>query len=347
MKKAFVTILLVCTAALTASAQQQDPQAPHKNVLQRIGLQHLDLGVTLGTTGVGIDVAAPVSSVVTLRTGFEAMLRYDQRMHFDIQSFDDQGQQLSSNIDRLTSTMYDLTGYRVDGTIDMVGKPTMWNFKLLVDVYPFRNKHWHLTAGFHWGPSKIAEAVNAIEDSPSLFAVGMYNHLYDNAWDADHGNMRPILITGTDEDGEPDGISLAPEIIERLLATGRMGIHVGDYKHDVVDADGNVVHQAGEAYRMEPDEHSMVTARVKTNSFKPYLGFGYGGRLLKKSDKYGISFDAGLMFWGGTPDVITHDGTNLTKDVQDISGKVGDYVDLIKGVKAYPVLNLRITRRLF
>ena len=53
------------------------------------------------------------------------------------------------------------------------------------------------------------------------------------------------------------------------------------------------------------------------------------------------------MFWGGTPDIITHDGTNLTKDVSDINGKVGDYVKFIKGVKVFPILNLRITRRIF
>jgi hypothetical protein len=98
---------------------------------------------------------------------------------------------------------------------------------------------------------------------------------------------------------------------------------------------------------MEPDNNCTVSATVKVNSFKPYLGFGYGGRLFKNDDRYNISFDAGLMFWGGTPDIITHDGTNLSKDIINIGGKVGDYVDLISGVKAYPVLNLRITRRLF
>ena len=110
------------------------------------------------------------------------------------------------------------------------------------------------------------------------------------------------------------------------------------------DANGNKIH---EPYRMEPDNNCTVSATVKVNSFKPYLGFGYGGRLFKNDDRYNISFDAGLMFWGGTPDIITHDGTNLSKDVINIGGKVGDYVDLISGVKAYPVLNLRITRRLF
>lgn len=355
MKKIVLTLLAVCTTAIAAQAQDNSQQAVK-------AFSHLDLGVSLGTTGVGIDVEAPISRSVAIRTGFEAIPRFEKRMHFDVESFDEQGQMISNNLDRLSSTMYDLTGYKIDGTIDMVGKPTMWNYKLLVDVKPFRNKNWHITAGFHWGPAKVAEAVNAIEDSPSLFSIGMYNHLYNNAWEADHGNVQP-LITWTNSNGEEDGVALSPEVMDKLLETGRMGIHVGEYRNQYIyrqatDEGGNprydengypIMEQTDEhaPYIMEPDENSMVRARVKTNSFRPYLGFGYGGKLSRKDDRYRISFDAGLLFWGGTPDIITHDGTNLSKDVQNISGKVGDYVDLIKGVKAYPVLNLRITRRLF
>ena len=40
----------------------------------------------------------------------------------------------------------------------------MNNFKLLVDVHPFRNKNWHVTTGFYWGPSKVAKAENAVYD---------------------------------------------------------------------------------------------------------------------------------------------------------------------------------------
>jgi hypothetical protein len=32
---------------------------------------HLDLGLTLGTTGIGLDAAMPISNVVKLRAGFE------------------------------------------------------------------------------------------------------------------------------------------------------------------------------------------------------------------------------------------------------------------------------------
>lgn len=304
---------------------------------------HLDLGITLGTTGLGFDVAMPVHDMVKLRTGFEVMPRFNYNMHFNVESFDDTGMPTSSTIDRMSEVLYGLTGFKVDQNVTMKAKPTMWNFKFLVDVYPFKNnKHWHFTAGFHWGPSKIAEAVNAQEDSPSLFAVGMYNHLWDVAYqDWIEGIPTPIIDTET-----TGPVFMDPQIEKQLVAMGRMGIPLGKFTHDMTDANGNE-HKKGETYYMEPNENSMVYADARTNSFKPYLGFGYEGRLIKNNDKYHIGFDAGIMIWGGTPSIMTHEGVNLAKDVEDIGGKVGDYVDLVKGCKVFPVLNLRITRTIF
>ena len=334
----FLTLLLAILLSATQAVQAQE----HDIQKDFQAFNHLDFSVNIGTTGVGFDIAAPFGEYVQFRTGLEFMPNFEHKMHFDIQSFDDQGNILESKLDKLSATMRDLTGYHVDGTIDMIGKPSFWNFKFLVDVFPFRNKHWHFTAGIHWGPSRIAEAYNTTEDAPSLFAVGMYNHLYQIAWNNYNGIDTPLITYG---DGE--AVYLDPSIEERLRNYGRMGIHVGNYKKDIVDAEGNVIHKKGEPYRMEPNDDSMVKAHAEVNSCKPYLGFGYGGRLFRGDDKYHISFDCGLLFWGGTPNVITHDGTNLSKDVEDINGKVGRYVDLLSSVKAYPVLNLRITRRLF
>ena len=188
--------------------------------------------------------------------------------------------------------------------------------------------------------------MNSLNDAPSLVAVNIYNKLYDKA-----------------ESGDPiyQGFSLGSEWLEN----GRMGIHLGDYadryltkvvvdydeygdfigSHEefILDANGNKIH---EPYRMEPDNNCTVSATVKVNSFKPYLGFGYGGRLVKGRDDWKVSFDAGVMFWG-KPDLYTHDGTNLTKDVENITGKVGDYVDLFKGLSVYPMLSVRFTKTLF
>jgi hypothetical protein len=341
--KKIIAVLMTAVTLGTTAMQAQNNKAVFE------AFNHLDVGVTLGSTGLGIDIASPFGKYVQVRTGFEIMPRFEKSLHFDIQSFgyDENGQIQYSQFDKMADRLEALTNYRARPSVEMIGKPTLWNYKLLVDVFPFRNKHWHLTAGFHWGPSKIAEAINALDDAPSLVAVNIYNKLYEKA-----------------ESGEViyKGFSLGGEWLEN----GRMGIHLGDYKdrymtktvvdydeygdfignHEeyILDENGNKIH---EPYRMEPDNNCTVSAKVKVNSFKPYLGFGYGGRLLKNDDRYNISFDAGLMFWGGTPDIITHDGTNLSKDVINIGGKVGDYVDLIKGVKAFPVLNLRITRRLF
>lgn len=305
---------------------------------------HLDLGVTLGTTGIGLDAAMPVGDYVKLRTGFEVMPRFNYDMNFGVESFDGTGTSINqSTFNRMAEVLYGLTGFKVDQNVTMKGKPTMWNFKFMVDVYPFKNnKHWHFTAGFHWGPSKIAEAVNAQEDSPSLFAVGMYNHIYDVAY-ADWVLDIPTPLIETETTG---AVYMDPSMEKTILSMGRMGIPIGKYSHDMTDAQGNV-HKKGETYYMQPNENSMVTVDARTNSFKPYLGVGYEGRLIKGNDNYKIGFDAGVMFWGGTPSIITHDGMDLANDVEDINGKVGDYVKLIKGVKAFPVLNLRITRRIF
>lgn len=329
MKKILFSFAL---AVVTLSSQAQNM------------FNHLDLGVTLGTTGIGLDAAMPVGDYVKLRTGFEVMPRFNYDMNFGVESFDGTGTSIDqSTFNRMAEVLYGLTGFKVDQNVTMKGKPTMWNFKFLVDVYPFKNnKHWHFTAGFHWGPSKIAEAVNAQEDSPSLFAVGMYNHIYDVAY-ADWVLDIPTPLIETETTG---AVYMDPSMEKTILSMGRMGIPIGKYSHDMTDAQGNV-HKKGETYYMQPNENSMVTVDARTNSFKPYLGVGYEGRLIKGNDNYKIGFDAGVMFWGGTPSIITHDGMDLANDVEDINGKVGDYVKLIKGVKVFPVLNLRITRRIF
>jgi len=310
MRKTIAAIALAC---LTTTGMAQNDKKDFQV------FNHLDLGLTLGTNGIGFDLATPLGEYVQIRTGFEFMPRFTKSLHFDIQSFSDDGSLIDTQFDNLSDRLESFTGYKADSQVKMNGKPTLWNFKLLFDVFPFRNKHWHLTAGFHWGPSQIAEAINDLEDAPTLVAVNIYNNIYEK------------VSEGENVFGDFD---VDPDLRRKIKRSGRMGIHVGDYDD-------------GTPYLMEPDENCTVSAKVTVNSFKPYLGFGYGGKLFKNDNRYQVSFDAGLMFWGGEPAITTHDGTNLSKDVSNISGKVGDYVDFISGIKVFPVLNLRITRRLF
>ena len=334
--------------------------------------QHLDVSVTLGTTGIGIDVASPVTEWAQLRLGYEFMPRFTKRMPFEMtingqpaRSYDEDGNRQETRFDKLRDFMYSFTGFDIDDHVDMIGKPTLNNFKFLVDVFPFKeNKHWHFTAGFYWGASKFAEAVNSTEAMVSLVSAGIYNKMYTSAINGDplitfDPNQFPTL-SGV-------GIEMPPQVRQKFIDYGDMGFAVGYFSHDITDADGNVLvsktmvdskgNTVQRPYIVEPDEGGMVRATATSNSFKPYLGFGYGGNLLKKRDDWKISFDCGAMFWGGTPNLVVYHGlklpdgsyrdVSLTEDVENIDGKVGTYVDLFKAFKVYPVLSLRVTKRIF
>lgn len=310
--------------------------------------QHLDISVTGGTSGIGIDVSSPIGEYVQLRAGYEFMPRFDKMLKFNLtvggqpaRQYDEDGNRIPTKFDKMKEFLYQFTGYDVEDHADMVGKPTMNNFKLLVDVFPFEeNRHWHFTGGFYWGPSQFALADNSTEAMVSLLSVGMYNSMYDKAV-----NNEPLIDMS--ELGY-EGISIGGyEILDKIVSLGRLGFSLGTFKHDILDRKGNIKHHAGEQYIVEPGEDGMVHVKAKSNSFKPYLGFGYGGNMLKKRDDWKVSFDCGAMFWGGTPNLYVHDGVNLTKDVENINGQVGTYVDLFKAFKVYPVLSFRITKRIF
>jgi hypothetical protein len=343
----------------------------------RVAFSHFDLSLTTGTTGVGFDVATPLTTFLQLRTGFSYMPAVEVPMSFEVMVGTNPSTS-AAKFQKLSGFLSSFTGYEVDRFIDVLGKPTFWNWNVMFDVYPFRfNKHWHFTAGFFLGPSRIAKAYNTTEDMPSLLAVGIYNNMYDKL----HGlselevygaSIFDLSSLGDKYKGisflEPDDKKLLQQALE---SAGRMGMQVGRYTHDVyyeedvyetvlefddetgedyeveklVHAKGDVKFAKGDPYMMEPDENSMAKAEMHVNSFKPYVGFGYNGRLLKNNDHYRIGFDCGVMFWGGTPSIKTHDGTDLAKDVDGIIGKVGDYVEFIKGIKAYPVLDLRLSYR--
>ena len=364
IRLALTLLTVFCT---TARAQDTLPRAGLEGSLTDPiagyvkPFSHLDVSVTSGSTGIGFDVSMPINDMFDLRAGYAIMPRFTHMMHFGVDVGDDPATS-NSKFQRLSGLLEDFTGFKVDNVVDVKGQPTYWNWKLLVDAKPFRNKNWHLTAGFYLGSHEIARAVNTTEDMPSLMAVSIYNNLYNRA------------VTGNTDLSTIGGSTpfISDEILKKVLDYGRMSIHMGEYKHDVlyeedvvapedgviigdelfmegdiIHAKGDVMYKAGDPYRIVPDQNSMVKAWAYANRLKPYLGFGYGGRLLKNNPNWNVSFDCGAMFWGGTPQIVTHDGTDLVNDVKNVRGKVGDYVDIIKKFKVFPVLNLRITRRIF
>lgn len=326
--KALLLVAFASYATLSVVAQKSISYSTTKQDI----LNHLDIAATIGTTGFGIEIASPVGEYVQLRSGFSYMPRFEMTSHFRVQvgdtldnKYDAAGQRTETKFDKLSGYLKSLFGYEVTDDVEMKCKPTYYNFKLLVDVFPFPDKRWHLTAGFFAGPSEIAQAYNTTEDMPTLLSATMWNNLCDK-----FDKFNPIYA----------GIE------EKFLGYGRMAFHAGDYSHDGIDLNGREF-KKGDPYMMVPDgESGMVKVFVKVNKLKPFLGFGFGGAV-SKDKKTVLSCDAGVMFWGGVPAVITHDGISLTKDVENVSGKLGHYVDVASFFKVFPVFELRLSRRVF
>lgn len=280
-------------------------------------LQHLEVGVNASTLGVGIDFSTPINEYLSLRGGYTFMPKFTLSMEFGVgieedtttPEIEDVGE---SKFDKMAAIVEGLTGSKVNDHITMIGQPTMHNFKLLIDIHPFQNKRWRFTTGCYAGPSTIARVTNSAEDMPTLYAANMFNNMYDKALIDE-----PVISW--------NGMDLYAG--EALLENGRLGFDLGKR------ADGSV-------YKIEPNEFCMVSVEARTNVFKPYLGFGYtGGR-----GKTHYNFDCGVLFWGGAPNLITHDGTNLTYDINNLEGKIGQYIGLARQFTVYPNISIGISR---
>ena len=345
--RVYILSVLLAFGGLSASAQSSLSET-----LEDLHMfNHMDASVTLGTTGLGFDVATPVGDYAQLRVGYAFMPSFHKSMYFGVQvgdkpesKYDANGNRVETKFEKMSGVLKQMTGYQVDDEVEMIGMPTYNNLKVLVDVFPFQqDRRWHVTAGFFLGPSRIAKAYNATEAMPTLMAVSMYNTMRDKtlasykAYMSGESFFPEPIFSYEFSNGftyEIGGPVLIEELAKRFSRYGRMGMHVGDYED-------------GAAYLMEPGDDGMVRAEIKTNAFKPYLGLGYGGRLLKDNDKFHLAVDLGAMFWGGSPRIVTHDGTDLTRDVSDISGKVGRYVRLAKTFKVFPVLDVRLVYNIF
>lgn len=303
----------------------------------------IELAANIGTTGLGLEVASPVTEWAKLRVGVDFMPRFNIPLTFDLNSYVDG--QLSDKFERIQEMMYDLSGLNIDREIKMDSKPTMTAMRLLVDVYPFRsNRHWHLTVGVFYGGNSFGTCLNRMNEMPSLLTLNMYNRMYDQykeiptetaedfqSYIIDHPINLPILgdqyIDPDYDDPENTEFWLFYDKIKKFKSFGELGIHVGENKD-------------GTPYMMMPDEEGTVSAKAKVWRFRPYLGFGYGG-FVDMEKKWHVSFDAGVQYWGGAPKVTTHDGTVLN-DLVDLRGKVDTYMNLMKTLVVYPTLDFRI-----
>ena len=106
------------------------------------------------------------------------------------------------------------------------------------------------------------------------------------------------------------------------------GIEIGDY----------IIHE---------DAEGIARANITVNKVKPYVGLGFGRAVPKK--RIGVSMDLGVMFHGKptvnafSPD----DNVWVPATSSDTGNEDGGVIDAVTKVRVWPVLNVRLTGRLF
>ena len=83
------------------------------------------------------------------------------------------------------------------------------------------------------------------------------------------------------------------------------------------------------------DVTKPIDAKLEINSFKPYIGLGFGRSVPNRF--FGVSFDIGALFWGSP--AITSSNTRVQ---ELIDGELKDVTDVLKNFGVYPVLSLKL-----
>jgi hypothetical protein len=273
--------------------------------------KHLEVSLTLGTSGVGLDVAMPVSRYLQVRLGYDYMPQFKKQVSMKLagggeaaRQYNAEGNRIKTKFDRIQQYLYEMTGMEIEDQIMLTGKMTMHNVKMLVDIYPLKyDKTWHITAGVYWGADEFAKAENTDESLRTLSLMSYYNQAYNEA--------------------APDDV---------IKSYGRLTLYPGDAN--------------GKPCLVDPAADGSVRISTKSNAVKPYLGFGYTGRLIKSRDDWKVSAELGALFWGGSPTQRLHDGTDLS-DLSNIPGALGSWVNVFDALIVYPVLNVRFAKTIF
>ena len=384
------TILVMLSVA--AGVQGQDKASLLSRMNEKNILNHFDVGVNVGTLGIGVDVTVPVGDYVRVRAGYNYMPRFTFHSNLLIETcqgkISDYFEKLKNlNIENtirdfgLDPDLPEFQKYkdmandfrnvtpREQVSIDL--RPTLHQFKFLVDVMPFKNKRWSFTAGFFAGPSKVGEACNQESETLLLKAVTEYNEQYIE-----------YLSNGEDFAGH----GKVNELSQLFTSNGVAGVPLGYF------ADGRKA-------IMVPGKGGSVRAEMKTSKVRPYLGFGYNTHL-SRDKKWNLNVDAGVLFLCGKPKVyvngvyaidenapktlidktygfpmpnydIIHPNIDydydsedesqemyfvdkplsqdidLMRDLHNIPGKVGDMVNTISKFKVYPNISVSVSYRIF
>ena len=303
----FWAILFVLS--LSVAAQGQERRNMFSCMAERNILNHLDVGINVGTVGVGIDVALPVTDYARIRLGYNYVPRINFHSHFPIETRD--GRSLASQLKDIDIekeiqgagfdihnlpegaqnyvTMFNQIRDDLSDDVTMGLKPNFSHFKFLVDVMPFkRNKHWSFTAGIFVGSSVVGEADNLERETKILQGVNAYNELYIQYANKGFDGEGTYLFWGGDMRNDS------------FFRRGVAGFPLGYFSD-------------GEKAMMIPGKDATVHAEMEVSKVRPYVGLGYNTHL-SRNKRWKLNVDAGVLILCGTPRVYVDNVYKIDAD---------------------------------
>ncbi len=279
MKKIFLALAFFAATAVHAQNDNEDG-----------AFNHLSVGVTLGTTGIGFELGTTISPYIGLRAGYEFMPNFTVKNTFEY----DRPKALNNVPPELLKERYvDIPEY--GAKIDAKGSPLLKQGNVLVDIFPGTKSSFHFTVGAYFGKEEIVSLKAA---DKTIAAVELYNS------DIKNGYIKA-------EPQYPNGI--------------------------YVDFEG---YQMGS----ESMNQGRVELDLKTNSFRPYVGVGFG-RTVPRST-IGCRFDFGVEFIGKLKLYDKYRDHEITKDEPGISSDFKDVLKVLGGIPVYPSLKLSIVGKI-
>lgn len=284
---------------------------------------NIGVGVGVGTTGIAIDASATITPFLGARFGVDIMPKIKVNKGLDLKTEDKNKQisQLTKEINDLNVQLEKAGLEKVDlnqfpdgnlpNRMDVQGKLSNTTWHILLDVYPIALSSFHITAGAYFGPSDIVSVYN--KDAGFLKPINAYNDgiVYAESKPATD-NVRKVV--------DQNNLKM-------------IGAELGDY-----------------FLTPNPADNGDVEATVKVNSFRPYLGLGFGRAVPK--GRLGCQFDLGVQFWGKpeiyAPTYNKATGTyqNEKLDPDNVGDDAGKVLKAISKVSVYPVLNFRLVGRI-
>lgn len=306
MRKLFISCMALIVACTTANAQTDN------NIFN-----HMAVGVEVGTTGIGFELAAPVTDYVQVRAGVnfiptvkvkdiavdisasESDWNNAKNMAKDLN--DNYKQYLSAEDQKRVEGFSQYFNSNLPHDVLINGEVGMTNFKFLVDLYPLKGI-FHLTAGVYAGKSQLVEAYTT-NCQDQFKALTYFNQ-----------NLANQTITARTPLGD-----VAHTFGKKL------GAEMGDYL-------------------LEPNgDHARGV--IKVGGVKPYVGLGFG-RAVPQKHRLAFNFDLGAMFWGSPKVFVDQPRGEVQLEETGVDGD-GGVIKTISKLSVYPCMTFRLTGRIF